>query len=75
MSRKNEWNKLILCVLIQIHESYYKSLWEVGVKIGPGHWGLGTLKSAVWLGPIDEMSWFFVHWYKYRKGKSCFNNY
>ena len=37
--------------------------------------GLGTLKSAVLQELIDEMSWFFPCWYKFRKAKSYFNNY
>ena len=28
------------------------------VRNGHGLWGLGTLKSAVSQGPIDEMNWF-----------------
>ena len=36
---------------------------------------LETLKSAVSQEWIDEMSWFFTCWYKFRKAKSCFNNY
>ena len=47
----------------------------VVVKNGHGLLGLGTLKSAVSQGPINEMSWFFVHWYKFGKTKNYFNNY
>ena len=37
--------------------------------------GLGTLNSAVSQEWIDEMSWFFVCWYKFKKAKSYFNSY
>ena len=37
--------------------------------------GLRTLKFAVSQEWIDEMSWFFACWYKFRKAKSYFNNY
>ena len=40
----------------------------VVVKNGCGLLGLGTLKSAVLQGQIDEISWFFV--YKFRKAES-----
>ena len=36
--------------------------------------GLGTPKSVVSQEWIDEMSWFFTCWYKFRKAKSYFNN-
>ena len=36
--------------------------------------GLGTIKSAVSQEWIDEMSWLFACWYKFRKAKSYFNN-
>ena len=35
---------------------------------------LGTPKSVVSQEWIDEMSWFFTCWYKFRKAKSYFNN-
>ena len=45
-------------------------------KKGHGLLGLvGSLKSAVSQDWINEMSWFFAYWYKFRKGKSYFNNY
>ena len=34
-----------------------------------------TLKSAASQEWIDEMSWFFACWYKFRKSKSYFNDY
>ena len=37
--------------------------------------GLGALKSAVLQRSIDEMSWFFVCSYTFRKAKSYFNKY
>ena len=37
--------------------------------------GHGTLKSAVSQEWIDEFSWIFACLYKFRKGKSYFNNY
>ena len=37
--------------------------------------GPETLKSSVSKEWIDEMSWFVSSWYKFRKAKSCFNNY
>ena len=45
------------------------------VKNGCGLLGLVTLKSAVSQESVDEVSWFFVCWYKFRKAKSYFNNY
>ena len=47
------------------------------MSVGNGHGllGLETPKSAVSQEWIDEMSWFFSCWYKFRKAKSCFNNY
>ena len=36
---------------------------------------LVTLKSAVSQESVDEVSWFFVCWYKFRKAKSFFNNF
>ena len=35
--------------------------------------GLRTLKFAVSQEWIDEMSWFFACWYKFRKAKSFFS--
>ena len=77
MSRKNEWNKLIFGVLIQIQEteSYFNIFLVVVVKNVRGLLGLGTLISAVSQELIDEMSWFFAYWYKFRKAKSYFDNY
>ena len=40
-----------------------------------GFLGLETPKCAVSQEGIDEMSWFFSCWYKFKKAKSCFNNY
>ena len=45
------------------------------VKNGRGHLGLGTLKSAISQEWIDEISWFFACWSKFRNAKSYFNNY
>ena len=45
------------------------------VKNGCGFFGLGTLKSAVSQEWIDEISWFFACWYKFRKAESSFDNY
>ena len=45
------------------------------VKNGRGILGLGTLKYAVSQEWIDEMSWFFAWWYKFRKARSYFNKY
>ena len=45
------------------------------VRNGCGLLGLGTLKSAVSQEWVDQMSWFFACWYKFRKAKSYFNNY
>ena len=45
------------------------------VKNGRGLIGLGTLKSAVFQEWIDEISWFFIWWCKFRKAKSNINNY
>ena len=58
MSRKNEWNKLIFGVLIQIQEteSYFNIFLVVVVKNVRGLLGLGTLISAVSQELIDEMS-------------------
>ena len=35
----------------------------------------GTLKSAASQEWINVRSWFFACWYKFREGKSYFNNY
>ena len=45
------------------------------VKNGCGLLSLGTLKSTVFQEWINEMSWFFACWYKFRKAKSYFNIY
>ena len=45
------------------------------VKNGHGLLGLGTVKSAVTQELMDEISWFFACWYKFREAKSYFNNY
>ena len=45
------------------------------VRNGNGLLGLETPKSALSQEWIDEMSRFFSCWYKFRKAKSCFNNY
>ena len=47
----------------------------VVAKNGRGLLGLATLKSAVYQEWIDEMSLFFVYWYRFREAKSYFNNY
>ena len=47
VSRRNEWNKLIFDVLMQIQESYFNNSLVVVVKNGHGLLGLGTQKSAV----------------------------
>ena len=47
----------------------------VMVKNGHGLFGLGALNSALSQEWIDEMSWFFAFWYKFKKAKSYFNNY
>ena len=46
----------------------------VMVKSGCGPLGHGVLKSVSqeW---IDELSWFFVYWCKFRKSKNYLNNY
>ena len=77
MSRKNEWNKLIFGALIQFvkAKSYFNNFVVVVVKNRQSFLGLGTLKSAVSQEPLDEMSWFFICWYKFRKAQSCFNNH
>ena len=38
----------------------------VVVKNGHGLFGHGTLKAAVSQEWIDEVSWFFACWYKYK---------
>ena len=45
----------------------------VMIKNGRGLLGHGTLKTAVSQEQIDELSWFFACWYKFRKAKSYFN--
>ena len=45
------------------------------VKNWGGYFGPGTLKCAVFQEWIDEMSWHFVHWYKFTKVKSYCDNY
>ena len=47
----------------------------VVVRNGYGLFGHGTLKSALSQELIDEMSWFFACWYKFRKVNSYFDNY
>ena len=45
------------------------------VKNGCDLLGLETLKSAVSQEWIDQMSWFFACWSKFRRTKSYFDNY
>ena len=47
----------------------------VVLKNGCGLLGNGTVKSAVSQEGIDELSWSFACWHKFRKAKSYFNNY
>ena len=47
----------------------------VVVKNGRGLLRHGTLKSAVSQEWIDELSSFFICWYKFRKGTSYLNNW
>ena len=47
----------------------------VVLKNGCGLLGNGTVKSAVSQEGIDELSWTFACWHKFRKAKSYFNNY
>ena len=42
-------------------------------KMCVGYLGNGILKSALSQEWIDELSWFFACWYKFRKPKSYFN--
>ena len=35
---------------------------------------MGMAFKVLEQGPMDEMSWFFVCWYKFGKAKSCFDN-
>ena len=44
------------------------------VKNGCSFFGLGTLRSALSWGWIDELSWFAC-WYKFKKVNSYFDNY
>ena len=44
------------------------------VKNGCGPLSKGTLKSTWSQEWIDELSWFFACWYKFRKAKSNFDN-
>ena len=37
--------------------------------------GHGILKLTVSQEWADRMNWFFACWYKFRKAKSCFNNF
>ena len=36
------------------------------------HWILNSAVSQEW---VDELSWFFACWYKFRKAKNYFNNF
>ena len=45
------------------------------VQYGCGLFDLGTLKSALSQEWIDDMSWFFPCWYKFREAKSYCDNY
>ena len=45
------------------------------IKNGSGHFGLRALKLAVSQEGINWIHWFLVCWWKFRKAKSCFNNF
>ena len=57
-SRTNQWNSIILCMLIQI-------FWLDMVKYGgdqPGPWTLKLTVSPEW---TDGITWFFAWWHKF----------
>ena len=56
-------------------ESYVNNFLVAAIKNGCGLLGLGMLKSAVSQEPTDKMNWFFVCWYKFRKGKVVKNGW
>ena len=69
---------LIFCMLMQIYRNIKSWLENMGicmVKSRYGHVGLRTLRSSVSQEWIDEVSWFFPCWYKFRKAKSYVNSY
>ena len=74
ISRTNQWNSLIFCMLIQIQiKSWSKKFWIGVARNGCGQSGQATLKLAVSKELIDGMNWFFAWWCKFRKAKSYFN--
>ena len=75
ISRINRWDKLIVCMLIQITtiKSWSIFFWGVIVKNGYGQYGHETLKLTVSQKWTDGMKWVFVCCYKFRKTKSWFN--
>ena len=75
--RRNRWNKLILCMLIQIHKiKCWSNIFWVGmVKNGCGQSGHGNLKLTVPQKWTNGINWFFSSWYKFRRAKSWFNDF
>ena len=66
------WCKIFRCFRGSSHVHCYLLFGGCGLN-GRNLLDHGTLKSAQeW---IDEMSWFFACWYKFRRAKPSFNNY
>ena len=77
ISRTNQWNSLIFCMLIQIHinQKLSQNFWMGMVRNGYCQSGHGTLKLAVLQEWIDGMNLFFACWCNFRKAKSYFNDF
>ena len=56
-------------------KSWLKNVGLGMVKYGRDHSGHKALKSAVSEYGIDELSWFFECWYKFKKAKRYYNSY
>ena len=71
ISRINQWNRLLFCMLIQIHKLKVdlKMFWVGMVKNGCGQSGHRTLKLTVSQEWIDGLNWFFACWCKFKKLK------
>ena len=49
--------------------------WVGIVKNGCGYPGLSTLKLAVYQEGVNEINWYLVCWYKFKKAKRYVNNF
>ena len=60
ISRTNQWNSLIFCMLIQVLK---------------GHGTLKLIISQDWIDGMNWFFFFFAFWCKFRKAKSYFNDF